>query len=407
MALLLGFAALVAARLPGVWPDGRLWAEEGVVYLAHAWAEPWWMAALTVHTGYLNLPASIAPTLAVHLVPLEHVPQVTMLFALAVQLVPAVILATSGIAWLRDWRVLGVALLWLGLVPTTEEVWLNSITSQFHVTLAVALLLGAPIHRGRMGWLHDGVLLIAPLCGPVAGTLFPLFALRAWIDRSRHRWVQAALLLPGLLVQLSVMLMHPEPARMVALPDLPIMLAAVTGKQILLPMLGASAAGWLMRGVAVVFASGHWEMLAMLAPLGWFGAGALAVWRGADATVRWLFLAGLAVMAISYAGALTPGGAKDMMIVAFGQRYYFVSAVLFGLVGVGVARTGRQPERVLAQLLMAWMLAVGVAQFRPPQIPMASGPAWRPEVAAWRADPKHPLAIWPQGWSMALQPKRH
>lgn len=402
LAVLTGFAVLVAARLPGLWPDGRLWAEEGVVYLARAWRAPWPDALFTVHTGYLNLPASLAATLALHLVPLEHAPQITVLLSFALQLLPAVLLASSGIAWLQDWRVLGAALLWLAVLPLADEVWLNSITSQFHVTLAVAILLAAPVCRGRARWLHRAVLLLAPLCGPVAGTLLPLFALRAWLDCSRGRACQAALLLPALLVQLVVMLLHPEPMRSVAPFDLPMVLAAITGKQILLPLLGPTVANHLMMGVAAVFAAGRWQVAAMLAPMLWFGVGAWVARRSRDAATRWLFVGGVAVMAISYAGALTPAGSRQLLILGFGLRYYFVPAALFGLAGFGAAAAGRAPERRLAGLLMAWLLLVGVAYFRLPQALMAHGPDWRQQVAEWRENPAHPLAIWPAGWVVRL-----
>ncbi len=403
LAVMLGFAVLVAARLPGIWPHGRLWAEEGETYLARAWAAPWSDALLLVHTGYLNLPASLAATLAAHLVPLAHAPQITLLVAFALQLLPAALLASSGIAWLRDWRVLGAALLWLAVLPLADEVWLNSITSQFHVTLAVAILLAAPVSRGPARWLHRGVLLLSPLCGPVAGTLLPLFVLRAWLDRSADRFRQAALMAPALLLQAAVMLTHPEPMRTVVPFDLPAVLAGITGKQILLPLLGPTVANHLMQRVAAVFASGRWDLAAMLAPLLWFGVGAWAARRTPDATTRWLFVTGMAVMAISYAGALTPGGTHELLIVGFGLRYYFVPAVLFGLAGFGVACTGQQLERRVARVLMAWLLLVGMAYYPQPLAPMAHGPDWRQQVAAWRANPAHPLAIWPVGWVMRLR----
>jgi hypothetical protein len=278
-------------------------------------------------------------------------------------------------------------------------VWLNSITSQFHVTLAVAVLAAAPVCAGRGRWLHRAVLLLAPLCGPVAGTLLPLFALRAWCDRSPARGWQAALLLPGLLVQGAVMLTHPEPAREIAALDLPVVLAAITGKQILLPLTGPGIANRLMLGVA------RWQWAAMLAPLLWFGAAGIAVWRGRDAPTRWLLATAVLVMAVSYGGALTPHGVRELVSPAFGLRYYVVPAVLGGWAALGVAASGRWPERALACALVAWLLAVGAVCYTRPAGMMAHGPAWPAEVAAWRADPAHRPAIWPDGWVVTLVPR--
>ena len=50
LVLLLGYAALVLARMPRVAViSGRLWAEEGNVYLADAWNHGWWGAIAAIH----------------------------------------------------------------------------------------------------------------------------------------------------------------------------------------------------------------------------------------------------------------------------------------------------------------------------------------------------------------------
>jgi hypothetical protein len=404
-ALVIGFAVLISVRIPALWPYGRLWAEEGVVYLANAWAAPWYAGLFTIHTGYLNLPASGATALAVHLVSLEHVPLVTVLVALLFQVCPAILLAVSGISWLRDWRMLALALLLIALPPYAEEVWLGTISSQYHLMLATAIILASPPGRGAVRWFHGPVLLLAPLCGPGGALLLPLYVLRAWFDRSLPRLRQALFLLPGVLVQFSVVLTHPEPARMIGL-NVPVALAAITGKQILLPLLGAGLARQLTRDLPAAFAAGHMPILAVLAPVVVFGALGAALWRCNNAEVRWFFAASMIIMIISYLAALTPGGPLDLVPVDFGNRYYFAPAAINGLILLGLAATGPRTGQLLARVMVAWLLLIGMVYYPHVTPAMARGPSWPEEVAKWRADPTHPIAIWPAGWAVSLAPRR-
>jgi hypothetical protein len=398
--LLLGLACLIMARIPALWPHGRLWAEEGTVYLSSALTHPWYQALVTIHSGYMNLPASGATTLAAHVVPLTYVPLVTVFVALLLQITPAVLLVVSGISWLSDWRMLVLALLIITVPPYSEEVWLNTITSQFHVMVAVAVILASVRGSDCVMRFRGLILLLAPLSGPGGAMLFPLFGLRAWLERSSWRLVQVLLLLPGVAVQVGIVLTHPEPARTVG-SNLPIVLAAITGKQILLPLLGTTEATVLTQRLYAAFAGGHAPMLAVIAPIAVFGALGFTVWRSQNAETGWLFVACMVIMAISYFAALTPGDRLQLLLVGFGNRYYFAPAALIGLVLLGVAATGDGIARYAAMAMAAYLLLVGLVCY-PHVIPMmAHGPDWSTEVEKWSADPRQPIAIWPDGWSVS------
>ena len=137
------FILLVVVRIPAILTDGRFWAEEGVVYFHAAWHQSWLDALFTIHTGYLNLVASVATLLALHLVTLEQAPLVTTAVACGIQILPTIILATSRIPWLKRWPTFTIALLLLLIPAGDSEVWLNSITSQFHLALCVGLILAS------------------------------------------------------------------------------------------------------------------------------------------------------------------------------------------------------------------------------------------------------------------------
>jgi hypothetical protein len=213
--------------------------------------------------------------------------------------------------------------------------------------------------------------------------------------------VQALLLLPCAVVQIGVLLMHPEPARTIGF-DLPLVLASITGKQIILPLLGSSIAFRLTRGVVGAFTAGHAPILVVLAPLFGFGTLGAVVWRSGDASVRWLYAGAILIVVVSYLGALSPVSKSDLLMSNFGTRYYYAPAVLTSLTLLGLAATGTGVTRALAACLVTWLILVGMVYYFHVTVVMATGPSWRAEVARWRADPSQPIAVWPRGWLIGL-----
>ena len=211
--MLVAYAMAVLVRMPDILIKRRFWAEEGEVYFHNAWNERWYDALFAVHSGYLNLSASLATLLAAHLVPLEFAPLVSTGFALFVQLCPAFLLITGRVEWLQSRVILLLALLLLLACNNTGEVWLNSITSQFHLGLCTALILALPTVGGWLGAFRVGLLVLAPLSGPASIFLIPLFFLRAWLDRSRARLIQGGLLAACGGLQVLMVALHPDPGR--------------------------------------------------------------------------------------------------------------------------------------------------------------------------------------------------
>src|SRR5271166_3835746 len=111
--MLAAYATAVLVRMPDILIKRRFWAEEGEVYFHNAWNERWYDALFAVHSGYLNLSATIATLLATYFVPLEFAPLASTSFALFVQLCPAFLLITGCVEWLRNRVTLTLALLLL------------------------------------------------------------------------------------------------------------------------------------------------------------------------------------------------------------------------------------------------------------------------------------------------------
>ncbi len=396
----LGFAILVLLRMPQIVTSGRFWAEEGLVYFQAAWQEPWFDALFKVHTGYLNIAASTATLLALHLAPLEQGPLVTAAVACLIQMLPAVLLATGGIAWLTRWPALVLALCLL-LIPFGDgEVWLNSITSQFHMALCVGLILALDVRTGWRGALHGVILVIAPLAGPVSGTLTPWFLVRAGVDRSWTRLGQAVLLGIPTVLQGVMVLTHPEPARAMGI-GAPLLVVVIAVQNVILPLAGAGWAQMVASAAAQSFQ--HGGMAIRVALMGIAGLGALggAAYRYGDRTAWWMFVAGITLAITSYSAALTLGQPLNLLLW-IGSRYSFAPSALLGLSLLGVAATGKPLRQVALGALVVWMIAIGTKPYFKPSAMFANGPNWKAEVAAWRRDPSHQLEIWPAGWRMPL-----
>jgi hypothetical protein len=393
--LLFLFAVLVLLRMPHIL-SGRFWAEEGPIFFARAWTLPPWQALWLPYGGYLNLVANAAALAARWLVPLRDAPYVTITTGLLFQLLPPALLLTAPDPWLRPRAVRLTGLLLLLFLPASEEIWLQTLHCQFELLLCCALILAldVPPARSAAGWFRLSLLALAPLCGPLSIVLVPLFFARAAIDRAWPRLLQAAVLTAAGAVQVLGFLSTP-PGRVYALHPL-IDLSVVTLKHLAIPFLGIAAAERVNAALHAAFDTGHVPVLAVILPLVVFPifAGFL-LRRGLAAPGIWLFAAAAIIAGASYFGAI--GGPTTLLDVLAAQRYAVVPQLLLELALLSLASRSR-----VAQLLIAWLLVVGVSNYWN-QAPTGShGPSWRQEVAAWQADPSHVLQIWPRGWAMRL-----
>jgi hypothetical protein len=299
------FLIATIGRMPRVVLEGRLWAEEGLVFYRHAATTHGLSAIFWSFAGYLNLGATLAGFFARHLVALDDAPRVTLAFSAAAQLCPAVLLVTSRAKWLSHPAALAAALLLLVAAPSAEEVWLNTLHSQFFLALSAALILALEIGSRRMEWFRRIVLFLAPLYGLPAILLLPLFMLRAAPERSGPRAKQALLLGLGALIQLALFY-HMAPGRQVH--DFHVIAGAIYAKTLLLPFLGfdasASSAAWLYFWLS----HGVLPRRVLLALLAAFAGMAVLLIRG-PREAGWLFLAFVVVDLGSWYGALLPQAA--------------------------------------------------------------------------------------------------
>ena len=389
--------------MPDIVLHGRFWAEEGNFFFPRAWQMPWWQALVQPGGGYLNVVANAGGVLAHDLVPLRMAPFVTILVALVCQSCPLLVLLSARDRWLQDGAVLLAATILLATPAAVDEVWLNSIHSQFQLGLANALVLALEPVAGPIGRLRLGVLALGPLAGPASLFLLPLFVLRLLIERTTARLAQCLALGSGSAAQL-LLFYQPGTRQYGIAPAL--LVAIVLVKQICVPLLGHDMAGRIGSRLRDLSMRGG-------PPLWFVAPGCLAVLafcvaslRAHVAAARWLVLAALSTAILSYYAAI--GGGAMLLLVDFGGRYALIPSMLLtmSLLAMATDRAHAGTRRV-CMVQVAWIAVIGIKDALLADRPLfAHGPNWAAEVRRWQAEPGHVLAIWPRGWTVRLPPGR-
>ena len=398
----LGFAALVLWRMPLiVLHGGRFWAEEGAVYFTNAWNRPWYDAWFAIHTGYLNFAAGFATWLALRLGGAMHAPLITVLIALALQCLPVYVILTHDFPWRRSLLGSAAAVLLCAMPPVTGEVWLNTITSQFHLALAAALIFAAPATQRALFRLDCIILGLAVLSSPVTSFLMPLFTLDAARRRGRNTLIPALIIFLGFCVQATVYLFHIMPERGHRL-GAAALLAIVGLHTVVLQFTGLSIAQSFANHLSDLHAAHRVLLAGPAICVGFYGVIALSIWHLRNTALARLLAALVLITFFSFYEALE-GNFGVFMQIAGGQRYGFIPEVLNALLVVGLACAARGLLQKLFVLTSVVLLVVGILMDRQGLGTFANGPAWQPQIAAWRRDPARVLVLWPGNpWAMTL-----
>jgi hypothetical protein len=406
------YAFVLVVRAPWILFAGRVWAEEGTIFLQYAWTHSIFDSVLCPHAGYCNLVANVAGIVGAH-VPLEVAPSFMTTIALLVQMIPAALVLFSSIPGLETPARKGIAVLLLLVVPTSTEVYLATINQHFVLCAATGLVLVS-----TPGGLLDRlckrcVLLLGGLSGVVSTFLAPFFWLRWWRGRQRELLVQASILTVCALLQVVFI------ARAVSGEERPVrfnptvVAGAAYAKFIATPMAPTRPAilhlerlrrvleerGILPDWVWLVTLAGFAAFLALC----WFSGNRTAVMLGA--ATLWLVL------------LATPGSreaATEQRLtnhLTGALRYYYAPELFFFLALLIASGPGsRLPRwaRTLGGVWVAAVLLMGLLNFVRAPMDWSMfffGPPWEPQVEQWHHDPSKPLILWPAGREVILPPK--
>lgn len=389
--LLALFLLLTIGRMPNIVFQGRFWAEEGTVFYWHAATTAWLPALFYSYAGYMNFGANIAAVAARHLVPLDYAPRITFVFAFAAQICPAILLLTSRAAWLRSRLALAASLLLLVGAPAAEEVWLNTIHSQFYLALCTGLILALGTESGGREIFRRCLLFFAPLYGMVAIIFLPLFILRALMERSRTRSIQALMLASGSAIQLlgfyHAAARHPN-------LDIKLILGTIYAKNILVPFLGFGTTQPLTDKLGAALSQGILPLPAIVT-IALVVVLLFALLRKGPKDAWWLAVACGTVTVVSYYGILLPG---PYQVGPHGyERYAFVPQVLFAWTFIAIAAKGPKLHARIAFGLAAWLCVVSIDASLHPGPGFADGPKWSEEMAKWHMNPAYSPVGWPGG----------
>ena len=405
----------IVLRRPRLLSAPRFWEEEGWSYLPFAWQHGFWETSTRVFAGYIDLSANIPSALAIRLAPLEHAPLVTTLCAALFQWAPYGVVVFSRAPF---WSAPGKRFLGLLLVltaPVTSEIWLNTTTSKFHLSLAAALLLlETPGAMTRLGGILQGLLLaFVGLSSPVALFLAPLFAWKAW--RSRHPLDLANLAVLGAVGSFQAFCLigsGSDPAASRGGTADPLQLfPALANKCVLTPLLGSRATALLADRCTGFLPLAQYPLAAvslnLLAMVVFVSLSLLLRRTPLDRRVQ---LGGsAALLAIfSYFAAASVSVVDDRMLFPlWNARYYFAPTCLLLLLLLESAWSTdplTATRRQIARVLLALVLVQGAWGFKSFNWMNTDWPAWSDEVAAWRKAPERPLRVWPPEKTVRLDP---
>lgn len=402
--LILSCVAVVVLRRPDVLLNPQFWAEDGKIWFANARNLGAWPSLFLPQNGYLQTVSRLAAAWAVML-PMRFAPLVFNIVAIAVQILPVLLLNSArGRALVPSLAARSLLSVLYIAQPYTTEVHANLTNAQWHLAVSAALTCCFACWGNRWQKVLD-IALVALSClsGPFCILLLPCIAWLAWRRRDRRTAWLLGMLLAGACLQLYLAVPQMGVSRAVA----PLgatwqgFLRIIGGQVVLAGLLGDA---WRH-----VYALGQWRegfVLPLLATV----TGAAIVLRalrvGGDAAVGFILFCGL----VLGAAMLSPQLSRTAQWVTWeaphaGERYSFLPVLGFYVALVCIL--ARDPVRI-ARWSAATMLAIVVV--------VAIPVSWRirpfqdlgyaeqvDRYANARPGEMVTIPINPPGWSMQLR----
>ncbi|MCU1488892.1 MAG: hypothetical protein JWM85_297 [Acidimicrobiaceae bacterium] len=397
LGVLLAGLLVCLARSPSVLLHPELWAEDGQVWFRSAYEQGWLHPLATPHTGYYQSFPRLVSDLGLN-VPLQELPALFMVVAVLVQVLPAVLLASSRFATavpsLLARLVLAAAYLAL---PNTLEVNANLTNAQWHLgLLALLVALAAP---GGTPWrIFDVVVVVlSGLTGPFCLALLPIAAI-VWAAR-RRTWTAVLFGVDLACAGLQAYALASS-ARGHYGP-----LGASANR--LVEILGGQVVGGTLLGSASLDSvrSGGENLLICGLLL---GLGALLVGWALVAGPLELKMVNLYAGLVLAASLATPVASIDhpqwqILVETGGLRYWFLPAAALVADVFFLLRSARRLPVAVGLVLLCTLVGLGVREdFRYPAAPRHD---WGAQVARFDALPKgirFSFSIDPARWHMTL-----
>lgn len=390
-------------RVPAVVTGGRVWGEEGIFLESASYRSVWdamtWLAPVGYYVVVLNGVGIIGSRL-----PLEWMAGITSVTSAFIFLLP-VVLASADARWQR--LIVGVAAIMLFTGPS-EEIWLNVASAQFVLAVAASMMLVTDIPSSNALRIGRGLLLVVVgLSGIASVLLAPLFLVRAIIEKSKRRTLEATILIVCGLLQFVLLLTASEGSARQPAPDIQTTASIVMSRQLMqlliyplevvLPIDSSQIAYQLFtaRGSKVGFVLCATGSIGVYLALGWWYHRKRAINAG------WLLGCSAILMFTSIGAALE---SPDLLVQPFASKRYFYAPNVLLLLSILACTFQSNVSFKSAQvrLVVAWLALVGLLHFLTPSAAYFEPADWYARVRAWRQDPSKPIPHAPRGWQVII-----
>ncbi len=406
--------AVIIFRKPALFVTPRFWAEEGKVYFAYAFHHSWMDTLFFVVLGYYSLFTNVIAIIASHCVALEYSPFVTTYAAFIVQIIPiGVILWGKSLGWKVSAQKLLLCLVYV-FIPHTQEVWLNTINSQFFFLLTVFLILmedDSDISRFRK-IVYRILMVVACLTGTTSFFLFPMFIFKYMRYRTQETLRQIGIMVGTGLVHAAVILHllasgHVYSDRMIGL-NAYTFFASLMVRLIVEPILGMKATRYLEEVYLVIEDCGRTGVVLsttlisalLFVILVWI------IFQNQRNQKESGLMLGSFILVTTGMFICCINDKTDLIVTPNGQRYFMVPMFILASIMLLNIRLDRSISTILFNGLTGLMLMAclihGTYRFytHPPALAQQ---AWRDEISEWRRHSNHPIAIAPRTWTMTLK----
>jgi hypothetical protein len=310
---------LVFTRRPGELLRAEFYAEDGAVWYAQAYNLSWLHSLAIPAGGYFNTLQRLVAGFTL-LFPLRFAPLLMNIAGMIAQTLPVTALLSRRCSTWGPLRIRTLMAALYVVVPNASEIHVVLTNAQWHWALLEVLLAFGAAPRSWKGRLCDAtVFLVGGFSGPFCLTLLPLVLVFWWLRRQRWTLAIAALMLPGVLVQVYSILSTQRlpPAKLGASPML--FLRLLAGHVFIDSMAGANARSPMLP----------WPILLGMLVFG-FAMVAFGFWRGGLSLRLFAVFAGV----VFVAGLTTPliAGPKplwELLILDAGGRYWFFPMMVF------------------------------------------------------------------------------
>ena len=391
VAIALGCVLLIVFRAPDLLTSPRLWAEEGKVFYVFARQHSFWDVISTAQVGYLTLFNAIVSTLQARLFSVEAAAAVSTYAGLLVQLAPIyLVLSSNHRFWDTPFKKI-VAVLIIVLV-TPPELWMNTTNSHFMFGLVTFLIMVIPATQHSTGkkWLLRALLVVGNLTGPASMLLTPVFLIKAHAERSREKYIQAAIQFCSALIQAAATihsLLYVNQYRRLEQYDSSRAVFGFFVDHFSLNVMGVGPIWYPVIGFLVAI---YFTVLFV---------------RRRGSREHLIFLLSFVLVALfSTVGSLNMLGSPRYGYIPTCILLFLIADEAFGPLAGGGGGGETRLEHALAVGLLLCSLTFSAICFRLHMVEVHSPnhPAWSDEVAKWRDDPGYKPKIHPDGWYVDL-----